>query len=206
MPAIGTRSMPSDVETSPYTSLDERTSGSMLAGTPNRRSSSSSHCSVWMLNSIVRDALLTSVTCARVAGQLPDEPGVHGAERQLAGVGARARARHVVENPADLARGKIGVDEQAGLRLNRVAGAVGLQPLAVVGGAAVLPDDGVVHRLAGLAVPDDRRLALVGDADGGDVLRPDVRAAERLDRDADLRRPDFLRVVLDPAGPRERSA
>ena len=35
--------------------------GSMLAGTPNSLSSSSSHRSVWMLNSIVRDALLTSV-------------------------------------------------------------------------------------------------------------------------------------------------
>ena len=33
----------------------------MLAGMSNSRSSSSSHCSVWMLNSIVRDALLTSV-------------------------------------------------------------------------------------------------------------------------------------------------
>ncbi len=63
MPPIGTLSMPSDVETSPYTSLDDCTCGSMLAGIANRRSSSSSHCSVWMLNNIVRDALLTSVTC-----------------------------------------------------------------------------------------------------------------------------------------------
>jgi hypothetical protein len=39
-------------------------------------------------------------------------------------------------------------------------------------GAAVLPDDGVVDRLAGAAVPQHRGLALVGDADGGDVARP----------------------------------
>jgi hypothetical protein len=63
MPAIGTLAMPSDSDTLPYGSLDDRTSGSMLAGTPNSFSSSSSHCSVWMLNSIVRDALLTSVMC-----------------------------------------------------------------------------------------------------------------------------------------------
>src|SRR2546428_3829833 len=62
MPAIGTPSIASAFETVPYTSLDARTLGSRLAGTPNSRSSSSSHFNVLMLNSIVRDALLTSVT------------------------------------------------------------------------------------------------------------------------------------------------
>ena len=37
------------------------------------------------------------------------------------------------------------------------------------GGAAVLPDNCVVDRLAGGAIPDDCGFALVGDADGGDV-------------------------------------
>ena len=41
--------------------------------------------------------------------------------------------------------------------------------LAESGGAAILPDDGVVDGLAGGAVPDDGGFALVGDADGGDV-------------------------------------
>ena len=49
--------------------------------------------------------------------------------------------------------------------------AVALHLVAEAGGAAVLPDDGVADRLAGLAVPDDGGFALVGDADGGDVLR-----------------------------------
>src|SRR5262245_16639880 len=139
----------------------------------------------------------------RVVGQLPDEPGVDGAERELAGRRPRAGARHVVEQPADLARGEIGVDEQAGFCLNRFAGAAGLQPFAVVRRAAILPDDRVVDRLAGLAVPDDRRLALVRDADRGHVFRPHARASERFDGDADLRRPDLLRIVLDPAGVRK---
>ena len=46
-----------------------------------------------------------------------------------------------------------------------------LQFGADVGGAAVLPDDGAVHGLAGGAVPHHGGLALVGDADRGDVLR-----------------------------------
>ena len=41
--------------------------------------------------------------------------------------------------------------------------------LAESGGAAVLPDDGVIDGFAGGAVPDDGCLALVGDADGGHV-------------------------------------
>ena len=41
----------------------------------------------------------------------------------------------------------------------------GAQRRAGVRGAAVLPDDRVVDRLAGRAIPDDRGLALVGDAD-----------------------------------------
>ena len=77
--------------------------------------------------------------------------------------------------------------------------AVALQPIAEVRRAAVLPDDGVVDGTSGLAVPDDRGLALVGDADGGDVPRPQVRAPQRLDGDGDLRRPDLVGIVLDPA-------
>ena len=42
----------------PYTSLDDFTCGSIEAGMPNNSSKSSSHCSVWMLKSIVREALV----------------------------------------------------------------------------------------------------------------------------------------------------
>src|SRR5439155_2648916 len=62
-----------------------------------------------------------------------------------------------------------------------------------------LPHDRVMDGFTRGAIPDDRRLALIGDADRRDVARPDLRAAERFDGDANLRRPDFLRVVLDPA-------
>src|SRR5256886_517769 len=63
IPAIGTR--PPNSVVSPYTSLDEPTCGSTERGTPNSFSSSSSQSPVRRLNSIVRDALLGSVTCTR---------------------------------------------------------------------------------------------------------------------------------------------
>src|SRR5437762_12135595 len=61
MPAIGID--PPNCVVLPYTSLDERTSGSMERGTPKILRSSSSHSPLAMSNSIVRDALLASVTC-----------------------------------------------------------------------------------------------------------------------------------------------
>ena len=69
-----------------------------------------------------------------------------------------------------------------------------------VGGAAILPDDGVVDRLAGGAVPHHDGLALVGDADAGQRPGVELRAGQRAATDLDRCRPDFLGIVLDPAG------
>lgn len=78
MPAMGTLWAKIVVFVAPYTSLDDFTWGIIEAGMPNSLSSSSSHCSVWMLKSIVREALLTSVTCTspRVRRQMSHESTV----------------------------------------------------------------------------------------------------------------------------------
>ena len=103
------------------------------------------------------------------AGQPPEEKTVDRAEGELAGLCPRAGAFHMVEEPGDLGAGEIGVDDEAGLfgdeRLEAVLGKL----VADIGGAPVLPDDGVVDRLAGLAIPDHDGLALIGNADGGNV-------------------------------------
>ena len=152
-----------------------------------------------MLNSIVRDALRDVGDVRRAAGELPHQPAVDGAERQLAGLGPGPRAGDVVEHPRDLAAGEVGVDDQAGAFADEVFVAVALQAIAEIRGPAVLPDDRVVDGLAGLAIPDDGGLALVGDADGGDVARPQVRAPERLGRHRDLRRPDLAAGRVRPS-------
>ena len=54
-------------------------------------------------------------------------------------------------------------------------------------------------RLAGRLLPEDRRLALVGDADRGDVGRRRAGARERFARGGELRLPDRLGIVLDVA-------
>ena len=79
------------------------------------------------------------------------------------------------------------------------------RPSQNCGGAAVLPDDGVVDRLAGFAIPDDGGLALIGDADARRCRRRVspalLRAASRDVSSCDL--PDFVGVMLDPAGLRK---
>src|SRR3989454_8457230 len=65
MPAIGTARPPANSVVSPYTSLDDPTAGNTERGTPNNLSSSVSQSPVRRLKSIVRDALLGSVTCTR---------------------------------------------------------------------------------------------------------------------------------------------
>src|SRR5690606_7710841 len=67
----------------------------------------------------------------------------------------------------------------------------------------VLPDDRAVDRLAGRAIPYDRRLALVGDADRRDVVAGDAGVGEGDPDDGAGVAPDLVRVVLDPAGLRE---
>src|SRR6266496_803774 len=114
-------------------------------------------------------------------------------------IGAFARASDIVENPAHLAAGKIGVDDEAGFLLHAIGVALLFELIAEVAGSTVLPDDGVVDRIAAAAVPDDGGLALVGDADGGGVARA-AGSFEDFRRDVALARPDFLRVVLDPSG------
>ncbi len=110
-------------------------------------------------------------------GEVPQQPTVDRAEREVACLRASARIGHVVEQPAQFQRAEVAGKRQAGLRAKPVlaAGARVLRHQRIH--ARVLPDDRVVHRRAGGAVPQQRGLALVGDADRGEVRC--VRSAPR---------------------------
>ena len=137
------------------------------------------------------------VICNVLAGELPDEPGLHRAEQHLPPLRPLADARDVVQYPADLAAGEIGVDQQARGGLDALVQSLPLQVLAQLRRPAALPDDGVVYRLARGLVPEDGGLPLVGNADTGDAaLR---KARDSLCRGQTLRLPDLHGVVLYPA-------
>ena len=131
------------------------------------------------------------------AGQLPDKPRLHRAEQQLALLRLLPCAGNVVQYPTDLGGGEIGVDQKAGGGLDAFAETTALQLLAQLRRAAALPHDGVVDRHAGIFVPDDGGLPLVGDADTGNG--PGGQARDGVCRRLRLCVPDLHGVVLHPA-------
>ncbi len=131
--------------------------------------------------------------------EAPREPGIDGAEGELAALGARARAGNRIEKPRELRPGKIGIDLQPG-PLAEPCFVAGLPERVTSGrGASVLPDDRVGHGLAGLPVPKERGLALVGDPHRGDFGGRQPGRSERPGGDVALGGEDLLGIVLDPA-------
>ena len=120
MPAIGTPASAPRSRTLPYSSDDERISGSIDSGMPMSSAIDASHrqCRQIHQQGAGRVGRVRDVHAAvRAAGHVPQQPGVHVAEQQLAGLGPLARALDVVEDPADLRAREVRRERQAGLRL-----------------------------------------------------------------------------------------
>ena len=132
--------------------------------------------------------------------ELPDQPGIDRPEEELPRFGTPSGAGHMVQQPLDLRPGEVRVGHKAGLLPDGLAVAGGDQLVDGLRGAAALPDDGVRDRLSGLLVPDHRGLALVGNTDGGDILRRGVELVQRGAGDFERDVPDLVRVMLHPAG------
>ena len=136
-------------------------------------------------------------------GQAPDQEAVHRAEGKSTSFGALSGARHMVEHPADLGGGKIGIEPQPGTFRHHLGVPRGFQSLTDIGGAAILPDDGVANGPTGGALPDQGGLALIGDAEAGDIRGLQPRLGQCPARSAERRRPEGFGIVLDPTGMRE---
>ena len=170
-------------------------SGSSARGMPSRSSSSSSQSPVAMSRAACGRRSVASVTCARRRVSLqasqqstvPKASSPRSARARSAGRCRAASASLVPEKYGSSSRPVRARDRARGRRL---------EPLAEVGGAPVLPDDRGRDRPPRGAIPDDRRLALVGDADGDDVDGRCARAGQHLARSA---RP------ASPRSPRRRA-
>ena len=133
------------------------------------------------------------------AGEVPDEPRVHIAEQQVAALGALSCTRNVIQDPLDLRAGEVGIDKQPSLLLHVITESVRHQLVTDGRRAAALPDDCIIDRSAGVLVPDDGRLALVRDADAGDVRRRQAALFKRLAHGKHLTLKDDHRVMFHPA-------
>ena len=75
--------------------------------------------------------------------------------------------------------------------------AVVLELSAQTGRPPILPDDRAMNRPAGGAMPQQRRFALIGNADGDDVAGARVDLAHRASASLERCRPQILRFVFD---------
>ena len=139
----------------------------------------------------------------RAFGQFPDKPGLHGSEKQFALFGPFSGSIHMVENPFYLGSGKVGINNQPRLLPEFLSQSFLLQGVAILAGPTALPHDRVVDRISRLLIPDNGRLSLIGNADGRDVRRRGSDAAHGLHGYAQHACPDFVRVMLHPAGLRK---
>ena len=138
-----------------------------------------------------------------LARELEDQPRVDRPEHGATVSRALAQAVDVIEQPLHLRRREVWVEHQPRALAHERFVSLLAQLRAARGGAAVLPDDRVVQRLAALRVPHADRLALVRDPERRQVARAHARVEQRLARDGRGHIPDLTRIVLDPARPRK---
>ena len=93
---------------------------------------------------------------------------------RVAALGGLADPVDVLQDPLHLARREVRGRRQPGLAADDVPAAVAVERRSDPVGAGVLPDDRVVVRPPGVTVPHQRRLALVGDAERGQIAGPQI--------------------------------
>ena len=137
--------------------------------------------------------------CA-AAREVPDEPAVYRPEEQTALLRAPARAGDLVQYPAQLGAGEIGVRHKAGPLPYLLSPTGGCQRICHGRRAPALPDYRGADGRAGLLVPDHRRLTLVRDAYGRNVRGGQARLCHGPPGHLQGRLPNLRGVVLHPAG------
>ncbi len=133
------------------------------------------------------------------SGHAPEQIAVHGAEGEFASFRPRPRTWDVIEEPGGLGCREVGIEQQPRASGKHGLVAFGLEARANVRRAPVLPDDGIVDRASAGPLPDHGGFALVGDADGCDIRRPDAGLGHGIAHGRNRRAPEVFWIVLDQA-------
>ncbi len=136
----------------------------------------------------------------RPAGEVPHQKRIHVTEQHIACLSALANAGNVFEHPANFETTKISAKREASLLPKAVLAALSRKFRDGIGHPGVLPNDSVVHRFAGLSVPQDGCLSLIRDANSGEIRRLQRTLLERSRNHLLRSAPDFFGIVLHPAG------
>src|SRR5205085_12120324 len=96
------------------------------------------------------------------ARQIPQEEGVDIPEKQVAAGGLPPGAGNISKKPAQLQAAEAGANPQSGLRPEAILPILGGEARNIFGTPRVLPNNRIRNPLAGLALPTDRGLPLIG--------------------------------------------
>ena len=132
-------------------------------------------------------------------GQVPDQPGIHRPEKQFSRLRFLFGPRNIPQDPCYLGRAEVCVGNQARLLPDDSVKTIRLQFFDHIRSPAALPDHSVIHRFPGAFVPEDRRLPLVCNSNGRNLLRLRANHCHALRCHRQLRRPDLHGIVLYPA-------
>jgi len=131
--------------------------------------------------------------------KIPYQPGINISKEQIAFFGLFTGAGDIFQNPADLGAGKISVYNEACFFFDCFIKPFCFDTVTVLSGTAALPDYGVIHRLAGSFIPYYRGFPLVGNPDSRHISRGNTPPGPYLGQNPQLRRPNFHRIMLNPA-------
>ncbi len=132
------------------------------------------------------------------AGQLPCQPAFHRSQRQPAIARGLRHGLIIIEQPAHLGAGEIGIEQQTGFGLHHLLMPRLFQRRAEIRRPPVLPDDGARQGLAAMLVPSDDRLALVGNANRSNPSCP-ARLLHHVVGAGEGLVPNLGGIMLDPA-------
>ncbi len=134
------------------------------------------------------------------SGKVPEQKGIDVAEEQIAALGGRLGTGNVLQQPLQFERAEVGAKWQAGLCAKPILALGGRIARDGLGGARILPDDGVGDGRAGVTIPDDGGFALIGDAERSDGVTWKLAMSESLIDDGAGAFEDLHWIVLDPTG------
>ena len=153
-----------------------------------------------MSNSIEREALVASVTCvtppvSRQIKKLSTVPNASSPRlRPRASTGRRVKDRRY------FGAREIRIEQEACLSADERFVSRRLQSITGVGSPAILPDDRAMHRPPARALPHQRGLALICNADPGEVTRRYSGSGKRKATCLENGPPEIFGIVLHPAG------
>ncbi len=130
--------------------------------------------------------------------EFPEKPRVDRSASQVTAFRSLSRPRYLIQDPLKLGSREIGIQHESRLPLNPIASAFCSHSIAGSRRSTILPNDRVVDRIAGAAIPNHGRFSLIGDPNGMNCISTGYGAHRFLCYFA-LRSPNLFGIVLDPA-------